>query len=51
MTNIHREHVTSHIICVRGKLNDDLTSLLNIYGCSVDPRDLVGTWMLHRFYL
>jgi len=41
MTNIHRDYVTPHIICIRGKLDKNLTSLLNINGCSVDPRDLV----------
>jgi len=48
MTNIYGEYVTLHIICVCGKLDWNLTSLLNIYGCSVDPCDLVGVWMLHR---
>ena len=42
MTNLHGEYVTLHIICVRGKLDGNLTSLLNIYGCSVDSCDLVG---------
>jgi len=28
----------------------DLTSLLNINGCSVDLRDLEGIWMVHRFH-
>jgi len=37
MTNIYKEYATPHIICVRGKLNRDLTS-----------RDLIGIWMLHR---
>ena len=42
MTNIHREYATPHIICVRGKLDENLTSFMNIYGCSVDPYNLVG---------
>jgi len=35
-----------HVICVRGKLNGHLTSLLSIYECSVDH---VTLWMIHRF--
>jgi len=49
MTSIHREYVALHVICVRGKLDENLTSLLNFYKCSVDPCNLVGIWMLHRF--
>jgi len=47
MTNIQREYVTLHVIYAREKLDGNLTSLLNIYGCSVVPYNLVGIWMLH----
>jgi len=50
MTNIHGEYVTPHIICVRGKLDKNLTSLLNTFGCSVDQCDLIGVWMLYLSY-
>jgi len=50
MINIHWEYVTPHIICVRGKLNENLISLLSIYGRSVDSCNLVGVWMVHRFH-
>jgi len=49
MTNIHREYVT-HVICVRDKLNENLTSLLYIYGCSVEPCYLAGIQMLYWFH-
>ena len=39
MTNIYREYVTPHIICIHDKLNRNLISLLNIYECSVDLRE------------
>jgi len=51
MTNIYREYITPHVICVCGKLDENLASLLHIYGCSIDPCYLVGIWMLYWFHL
>jgi len=50
MTNIHREYATPHVICMCGKLNENMTSLLNIYGCSVNSHELVEIWMCHWFH-